>query len=168
MAIFGRHRIKHPVDGHAEIIECWKRPSVGSNSGAGAGNCRMTLRLDVPGVAPQDIPYHELHMVENRWPEVGMRVAVTVDADHPERATVPWASVCGEVRGGKLGVAAEPLAALASVDLDLSKGTYHPEPNYTDEADRDAQLAALNAKFAAGEITYDEMAAGIQHVLGTE
>jgi hypothetical protein len=77
MAIFGRHRIKHPVQGHAEIIECFAKPSVGSDNGAGAGNCRMKLRLDqVPGVEPQVIPYHELNMVENRWPEVGMRVAI--------------------------------------------------------------------------------------------
>lgn len=167
MAIFGRHRIKHPVDGFAEVIECFAKPSVGSQNGAGAGNCRMKLRLDVPGIPAQVIPYHELNMVENRWPEVGMRVAITVDADHVDRAKVHWESVFGEIYGGKAGRLAEYAASAVGVDLDLSKGV-EPEvkPTYSSPADRDAQIAALNAKFAAGEITYDEMAEGIKRVLG--
>lgn len=169
MAIFGRHRIKHPADGFAEITECWLKPSVGSNSGAGAGNCRMTLRLsEVPGVEPQDISYHELNMVENRWPEVGMRVAVTVDADHPDRAKVHWESVFGEIYAGKAGIAAEYLASAVGVDLDLSKGVEEPgpEPLASSPQERDAMIADLNAQFAAGKITYDEMAEGIKKVLG--
>jgi hypothetical protein len=169
MAIFGRHRIKNPVDGHAEIIECWLKPSVGSNSGAGAGNCRMTLRLDdVPGVPQQDIPYHELNMVENRWPEVGMRVAVTVDADHPDRAKVHWESVFGEIYGGKAGRAAEYLASAVNIDLDLSKGVEEPGPKplASSNKEREAMIADLNGQFARGEITYEEMADGIKRVLG--
>ncbi len=170
MAIFGRHRIKHPVDGFAEITECWLKPSVGSNSGAGAGNCRMTLRLtEVPGIEPQEIPYHELNMVENRWPEVGMRVAVTVDADHPERAKVHWESVFGEIHGGKLGVLAEYAASAVSIDLDLSKGVEdpdQPQPLGSSDKEREAMIAELNGKFARGEITYDQMTAEIKRVLG--
>jgi hypothetical protein len=168
MAIFGRHRIKHPVEGHAEVIECFAKPSVGSNSGAGAGNCRMKLRLDVPGIEPQVIPYHELNMVENRWPEVGMRVAITVDADHPDRAKVHWESVFGEIYGGKAGIAAEYLAAAVNIDLDLSKGVEEPgpEPLASSPQERDAMIADLNAKFARGEITYDQMAEEIKRVLG--
>jgi len=129
----------------------------------------MKLRLDdVPGVEPQVIGYHEAHMVENRWPEVGMRVAVTVDADHPDRAKVHWESVFGEIYGGKAGIAAEYLASAVNIDLDLSKGPDQPEPNYSSPEDRDAQIAALNARFAAGEMTYEEMADGIKHVLGAE
>ena len=167
MAIFGRHRIKHPVQGHAEIIECFAKPSVGSDNGAGAGNCRMKLRLDqVPGVEPQVIPYHELNMVENRWPEVGMRVAVTVDADHPDRAKVHWESVFGEIYGGKAGRAAEYVAGAVGVDLDLSKGTDHPEPEYSTPQERDAKIAELNAQFAAGQISYEEMADSLKKLLG--
>src|SRR3954462_10150282 len=122
MSIFGRHRIKHPVEGRAEIIECWKKPSVGSDNGAGAGNCRMKLRLDdVPGIEPQVIGYHEAHMVENRWPEDGMRVAVTVDADHPDRAKVHWESVFGEIYGGKAGGGARDPGGAAQGGLGRSK-----------------------------------------------
>jgi hypothetical protein len=169
MAIFGRHRIKHPVDGHAEIIECWLKPSVGSDSGAGAGNCRMKLRLDdVPGVESQVIDYHEINMTENRWPEVGMRVAVTVDADHPDRAKVHWESVFGEIYGGKAGIAAEYLASAFSVDLDLSKGVEEPGPKPlgANNKEREAMIADLNNQFATGAITYEEMAAGVKRVLG--
>ena len=168
MAIFGRHRIKHPVDGHAEVIECFAKPSVGSQNGAAAGNCRMKLRLDVPGIEQQVISYHELNMVENRWPEVGMRVAITVDADHPDRAKVHWESVFGEIYGGKAGRAAEYLASAVGVDLDLSKGVEEPGPAplASSPQERDAMIADLNGQFARGEITYDQMAEGIKRVLG--
>jgi hypothetical protein len=166
MALFGRHRIKHPVDGFAEITECWQKPSVGSNSGAGGGNCRMKLRLDVPGVEPQVVPYHELSMTENRWPEVGMRVAVTVDADHPDRVKVHWESVFGEIIGGKAGIAAEYLASAVGVDLDLSKGVDQPEEPKASVKEREAQIAALNTRFAAGEITSDQLTDGIKQILG--
>lgn len=167
MAIFGRHRIKHPVDGHAEIVECWLKPSVGSNSGAGAGNCRMTLRLDdVPGVPVQDISYHELNMVENRWPEVGMRVGVTVDADHPDRAKVHWESVFGEIIGGKAGIAAEYLASAVGIDVDLSKGVEEPHPEGAPPKEREALIAELTEQFRTGQITSQEMTAGINRVLG--
>lgn len=167
MAIFGRHRIKTPVEGHAEIVECWRYP--GGKPGAAAGNCKMKLMLDdVPGVTPQVVPYHEGTMTTTRWPEVGMRVAVTVDADHPDRVKVHWESVWGEIRGGKAGVAAEYLVSAVGIDLDLSKGLEEDKfkPAYSSPEDRDAQIAALNARFAAGEITYDEMADGIKRVLG--
>src|SRR4051794_1499492 len=169
MTLFGRHRIKHPVDGFAEIVECWKRPSVGSTDGAAAGNCRMKLRLDeVPGVEPQVIPYHELNMVENRWPEVGMRVAVTVDADHPDRAKVHWESVFGEIYGGKAGIFAEYAASAVGVDLDLSKGVEEPGPKPlgAHNKEREAVIADLTTEFAAGAISAEEMTAGINRILG--
>lgn len=159
MGIFGRHRIKHPVEGHAEILEAWAP----KRSGA-AGNCRMKLRLDVPGVEPQVVDYHESVMVEQRWPEAGMRVAVTVDRDHPDRVKVHWDSVFGGVHGGIAGVGLEMAAREFGVELDLTKGLqpewHGPAPDYKEQID------ALNAKFAAGEITYEEMAAGVQRALG--
>ena len=51
-----------------------------------------------------------------------MRVAVTVDRNHPDRVDVDWESVFGEIRGGIFGRAAELLADGAGVGRDLSKG----------------------------------------------
>ena len=161
MGIFGRHRIRRPVDGFAEIVEAWRPRQDGSS-----GNCKMKLRLDVPGIEPQVVKYHEALMVPNRWPEVGMRVAVTVDAKHPDRVDVHWESVFGEIRGGVFGRAAEAVASLAGVDVDLSKGPPEaqvpqggPPPDYKERVDE------LNARFARGEITYEQMAAELQRML---
>jgi len=154
-------RIKRPVEGHAEIVETWIPRQDGSS-----GNCKMKLLLDVPGVEPRVVKHHEKVMFANRWPEVGMRVAVTVDADHPDRVDVHWDSVFGRVRGGAFGVLGEQLAGLAGVDLDLSTGApgeeadrSKPPPDYKERVDE------LNARFRAGEITYEEMAAELQRML---
>jgi hypothetical protein len=132
-------------------------------------NCRMKLRLsEVAGVAPDVVvDHHEWTVRLNRWPEVGMRVAVTVDvapSGAPELVDVDWDSVFGEVLGGKLGVAAEYLAGAASVDLDLSRGVDSPGP----PPDFQEQIAELNRRHAAGEITYEEMAEGIKRVMRFE
>jgi len=161
VGIFGRHRIRRPVDGFADILEAW-RP----NRDGATGNCKMKLRLDVPGIEPRVVSYHEAFMVPNRWPEAGMRVAVTVDAKHPDRVKVHWESVFGEVRGGVFGVAAEQLASVVGADIDLSKGPPDqqvpqggPPPDYQQRVDE------LNARFRAGEITYEQMAAELQRLL---
>ncbi len=156
MGRFSRKRIKRPVDGFAEIVEAWEPKRGGSG-----GNCRMKLALDVPGVAPQVVDHHEPAMSANRWPEVGMRVAVTVDADHPDRVDVHWESVFGKMLGGPvLGRALEFGAAAIGVDADLSRGV--PEElgdQHPDDVGKDPQtlVTDLNAAFARGEITYEEM-----------
>ncbi len=161
MGIFGRHRIKRPVEGHAEIVEAWERNKEGQS-----GNCRMKLLLDdVPGIEPRVVDNHEAFMVDQRWPEVGMRVAVTVDAKHPDRVKVHWESVFGRVRGGIAGVGLEMFAREVGVEVDLSTGPDR-EADRPVAADYQQQIAELNARFAAGEITYEEMAAGVQRVLG--
>lgn len=124
----------------------------------------MKLRLvDVPGVSPDlVVDHHEWVVRLNRWPEVGMRVKVTLDPSDPERGVdADWDSVFGEVLGGKLGVAAEYAAGAVSVDLDLSRGvpTDGPPPDFQE------QIAELNRRHAAGEITYEEMAEGIKRVM---
>lgn len=158
---FFRRRIKRPVQGHAEIVEAWQPRQHGE-----AGNCKMKLRLDVPGVAPQVVSHHEAMLTANRWPEVGMRVAVTVDADHPDRVDVEWDSVFGERYGGVAGIGAEVIGSAIGLDLDLSKGS--PEEQREREGklppDYAEQIAALNAEYAAGRITYDEMAAAVLRV----
>jgi hypothetical protein len=155
-------RIKRPVDGFAEVLDPW----LPNKDGAG-GNCKMKLRLDVPGVAPQVVDYHEKWMVQNRWPEEGMRVAVTVDADRPDRVDVHWESVFGEIRGGVLGVGAELLVSAVGIDLDLSKGPPGQERVSTKPpADYKERIDELNARYAAGEITYEEMTAQLQRLLG--
>jgi hypothetical protein len=145
------------VDGFAEIVEAW-RP----NRGGSSGNCKMKLALDVPGIAPQIVDHHELAMTANRWPEVGMRVAVTVDQDKPDRVDVHWESVFGEMLGGPVvGRALELGAAALGIDADLSRGVADdvgaPHP---DDAGKDPQtlVTDLNAAYARGEITYEEMA----------
>jgi hypothetical protein len=154
-------RIKTPVDGWAEIVEAWSKQN---NHGAYA-NCKMKLNLvDVPGVEPQVVKHHEKVMTDNRWPEVGMRVAVTVDRDHPDRVDVHWDSVFGEMRGGAAGYVAEGLLSAVGVEVDLSKGDPNehepqPDPDYMEK------IAELNRRHAAGEITYEEMAAQIARVM---
>jgi hypothetical protein len=126
----------------------------------------MKLLLDVPGVEPQVVKYHELTMDYNRWPEVGMRVAVTVDADHPDRVEVHWESVFGKVRGGLLGVFAEQAASLVGADIDLSTGPPDENSRTKPAADYKERIDELNAQFQAGEITYEEMTERLQRVLG--
>jgi len=159
MSLFRRRR--RLVDGHAEIVEAWRPRPDGSS-----GNCRMKLLLDVPGIPPQLVDHHELLMTANRWPEAGMRVAVTVDADDPSHVDVHWDSVFGEMPAGLLGYGTEAIASVFGIDLDLSPGADRsdggPAPGW------EQRIAALNAQYAAGIITYDEMAAEIQRVLTGE
>jgi hypothetical protein len=161
VGFFTRRRIKRPVDGFAEVVEAWLR----NRDGAG-GNCKMKLLLDVPGIAPQVVDHHELSMVANRWPEVGMRVAVTVDADHPDRVEVHWESVFGKVRGGALGVAVELAASGVGVDLDLSTGPPGETSRTKPPADYKERIDELNAQYRAGQITYEEMTERLQRLLG--
>ena len=149
------------MDGFAEIVEAWHR----NRSGA-AGNCKMKLLLDVPGIEPQVVKYHEAAMTYNRWPEVGMRVAVTVDADHPDRAEVHWESVFGKVRGGLLGVLAEEAASTVGADIDLSTGPPGETSRTKPAEDYKERVDELNAQYRAGQITYEEMAEHLQRVLG--
>jgi hypothetical protein len=153
-------RIKRPVQGHATITWCES-----SRNNNGYENCRMKLLLDVPGIQAIEVAHHELSMGENRWPEPGMRVAVKVDADHPERVDVDWDSVFGERYGGVFGGGAELAGGAIGIDLDLSKG--HPDAQGGDPApDWQQQVAQLNADYAAGKISYEEMAAGVMRATG--
>lgn len=148
MKLFGWRR-KKTLDGHAEIVECWGNPDKTT------GNCKMTLRLDVPGIPVQDVRHHELYVNANRWPEVGMRVAVTVEADDPAKVDVDWDSVFGPVLGGPAGHVAQAAFAAIGVDADLSLGTEprggKPPPDFQEQVDE------LNRQFRDGEITYEEM-----------
>jgi hypothetical protein len=108
-------------------------------------------------------------MTANRWPEVGMRVAVTVDADHPDRVDVHWESVFGEVRGGVFGRALEAGAVEFGVDLDLSRGVPDPDAGTGKPVDDyQERIATLNAQYAAGQITYEEMSDGVLRALGAK
>jgi hypothetical protein len=165
MGLFGRMRIKRPLEGFAEIVECWPPPRTSAG-----GNCKMKLALDVPGVAPQVVKHHEAAMNANRWPEVGMRVAVTVDAKHPDRVDAHWVSVFGEMHGGPVvGRAAELLAGVVGIDADLSKGVAGESFGAPDEADAgkdpETLVADLNAAYARGEITYEQMADRLMRAL---
>jgi hypothetical protein len=156
-------RIKNPVDGWAEVVECW---SDRNNHGA-ISNCKMKLDLvDVPGVERQIVKHHEKAVIPSRWPEVGMRVAVTVDLQHPDRVDPQWDSVFGAMRGGAAGYVAESVLGGFGMDVALSKGDPNAPPEPQPDADYMNQIMALNARHAAGEITYEEMSAEIQRVMG--
>lgn len=162
MRLFRRKRIKRPIDGHAEVLEAWH-----PNRDGAAGNCKMRLRLDVPGLPPLEVDHHEKVLTANRWPEEGMRVAVTVDADHPDRVDAHWDSVFGAMPGGALGYVVEELGRAGGVELDLSRGP--EEARRQPEVPKNqipARVDELNAQFARGEITYEEMAARLQRLLG--
>jgi len=133
MAIFGRYRMKDPVRGHAEVVDAWAY-----NPGRSGRNCRMTLKLDVPGVEPRLVDYHELLVFQHQWPEVGERLEVTVCRRHPDRVKVHWPRIRDAVRDAFSG---------------------GPAPGYEQRVDE------LNAQFRAGQITYEEMAEGIRREL---
>jgi hypothetical protein len=162
MGFFRRKEIRDLVEGHATIVKCWINPDKTD------GNCKMELDLDdVPGVERQVVGHHELFVSANRWPEVGMRVAVTVNRNRPEDVEVHWESVFGEIAGGDLGRAAELLGGLAGVDLDLSKGV--PSEYAADKLPDDqipARIDELNAQFREGKITYEEMTEQIRRAIG--
>lgn len=159
-----RKEIRDLVEGHATVVECWK------NVDQVDGNCKMTLDLDdVPGVERRLVKHHEPFMSANRWPEVGMKVAVTVNRNRPDDIDVHWESVFGELYGGKvLGRAAELAGGLVGIDMDLSKGvpSEHADQKLPDDQ-IPARVAELNAQFARGEITYEEMTDQIRRALGT-
>ena len=162
MRLFGRKKDKRTAQGHATVVDAWKR-----NPGKTTGNCRIKLDLDdVPGVERQTVDHHVLMATDHRWPEVGMVVAVSVDPDDPTSVDPDWDSVFGEMRGGALGYLAEQAALAAGVDVDLSKGV--PDDNVpglpSDQIP--ARVAELNAQFARGEITYEQMAEQIQRAMG--
>lgn len=159
MGLFSRG-MKRPVQGFATVVEPW---SSQNNHGA-AGNCKMKLNLnEVPGVEPQLVKYHMKLTTENRWPEEGMRVAVTVDADNPKDVDPDWDSVFGEMRGGAAGYVAEGLASAAGVSIDLSRGVgpEEPEPELGVK-DLEAGVKELSDMCARGEITPQEMTERMQ------
>jgi hypothetical protein len=160
MGLFRRSPKVERLHGFAEIVETWKPPQHGA-----MGNCKMKLRLDVPGIEPQVVSHHEWNMRPNRWPEEGMRVAVTVDPGDLDDVDVDWDSVFGAVMGGKAGVGVEMLSMAVGLDLDLSKGTGDDQGGEV-APDFEARIAALNAQHAAGQITYEEMSAEIMKVMG--
>ncbi len=47
MGLFGRDRMSRPVEGLAEVVGAWPPPL--HTAGAGGGNCKMRLRLEVAG-----------------------------------------------------------------------------------------------------------------------
>ena len=148
------------TSGWAEVVEAWKKPVDMTQQ-----NCKMKLRLvDVPGVDPATVvDHHEWTVRLNRWPEVGMRVAVTVEVGaEVHLVDVDWDSVFGEVLGGKLGVAAEYLGTAAGMDLDLSRGIDQSPP----AEEVQAQFMELNRRHAAGEITYEQMAEEMKRIVG--
>ena len=153
-------RIKDPVEGHGTIVDRPPAPAVT------AATCTMQIDLDdVPGVDRQVIRYREGSMMTVRWPEVGMRVAITVDRNHPDRAEVDWESVFGKVRGGLLGRAAELVADGAGVQLDLSKGP----PPVEGELPADqlpARMMELSGRLQRGELTYEQYTAEVQRITG--
>jgi hypothetical protein len=155
--------MKRPVQGWATVVEPW---SSQNNHGA-AGNCKMKLNLDeVPGVEPQLVKYHMKLTTENRWPEEGMRVAVTVDADNPKTVEPDWDSVFGEMRGGALGYIAEGVASAGGLSTDLSKGpaSEEPEPELGVK-DLEAGAKELSEMCARGEITPQEMSERMQALI---
>jgi hypothetical protein len=119
----------------------------------------MKLDLnEVPGVEPQLVKYHVKLTTDNRWPEDGMRVAVTVDAEDPKKVEADWDSVFGEMRGGALGYIAEGLASAGGVEIDLSKGVGPEEPQPSMSVkDMEAASKELSEMCARGEITPQEM-----------
>ena len=159
MRLFGRRRIRRPVEGHAEVVEAWLR-----NPGHTSGNCKLTLRLDVPGIPQMDVRHHEHYVNANRWPEVGMRVAVTVDADHPDRVDVDWDSVFGPVLGGPVGHVAQVAAAAVGIDADLSLGvdrqTWKQPENFNE------QMAELGRRYGAGEMTPEQYQDEVRKLAG--
>lgn len=159
MGLFGS-KMKRPVQGYATVVDPW---SSQNNHGA-VSNCKMKLNLnEVPGVEPQLVKYHVKAATENRWPEEGMRVAVTVDADNPKNVDVDWDSVFGEMRGGALGYIAEGVASAGGLSIDLSKGTEPdaPEPELGVK-DLEAGVQELSDMCARGEITPQEMTERMQ------
>lgn len=155
-------RRKRRLDGHAVVIERNNPPRNGE-----AGSCVMTLRLEVPGLPAQDVRHREWAVLPNRWPETGMRVAVTVDADDPSDVDAHWDSVFGERYGGRAGLAVEIAGLAAGVDLDLSRGPAADPLAVTNE-EVEATVAYLNAEFAAGRITQEEMTTSLRNLLGAD
>jgi hypothetical protein len=155
-------RRSRKVDGHAVVLERNNAPLNGE-----IGSCAMTLRLEVPGVPPQDVHHREWAVQPNRWPEVGMRVAVTVDPDAPGDVDAHWDSVFGARHGGGAGLAAELAGMAVGIDLDLSKGTGEDPLAVTNE-EVEATVAHLNARFAAGEITAEQMNQSLRDLLGSD
>ncbi len=161
MGLFGK-KIKRPVQGYAEIIE---RDRSRDSDNTQALSCGMKLRLDVAGIEPRIVEHRAWFGSDSRWPEVGMRVPVTVDAEHPDRIDVDWESVFGKVRGGKFGVAAEMLADAAGVEVDLSTGPPRKDGELEGE-ELQAKMMRLSQALQSGAITYDEYAAAVQRATG--
>lgn len=152
-------RRKRRLDGHAVVVERSNAPVNGE-----VGSCAMTLRLEVPGLPAQDVRHREWAVLPNRWPEAGMRVAVTVDVDDPSDVDAHWDSVFGERIGGKAGLAAEIAGLAIGADLDLSRGQEDPLA-VTDE-EIQATSAHLMARYQRGEITYEQFEQSMRNLVG--
>jgi hypothetical protein len=164
MGLFGG-KIKRPLVGSAEVVKTWNPPQHGAS-----GNCKMELALDqVPGLAPVIVKHHELLVSPDRWPEVGMRVPVTVDAKHPDRVEVDWDAVFGEtggIVGGLVAAAAEAGLGISMPNMSMEhvreiKGSMIGKID-SSQTDRIQQVSMLHAQ---GLITADELNAKVDEIV---
>jgi hypothetical protein len=155
-----RKKKKRTVQGYADVVDVQRR-----DADRDSLSCWMKLRLDVPGIPQQVVEHRAWFGSESRWPEVGMRVPVSVDLERPGDVEADWEAVWGRVRGGRFGVAAEMIAASAGIEVDLSTGP-PKEDGQLEGKELQDKLQRLSVALQNGAITYDEYTVAVQRATG--
>lgn len=122
MALF-RRRIKHPVEGTAQVVAVGAPPPAGS----ARATCELRLLVQAMGVPPTTVEHRERDAPADRWPAAGQTLPVVVDARRPDRLEVLWdrvpaaapreqgpADAVATVLGGLTGAIAGDAAALVT------------------------------------------------------
>ncbi len=158
-----RHDAAAPRTGTAEVTQAWRRPQGGTRS-----NCRMTLRLAVPGLEGREVEHHEWSLSPDRWPTVGLVVPVTVRGT--DDVTVDWDAVfggTGGLVGGAVRAAAEVGLGVSITPVDRERlGEIRDSMIGDVGADQSARVAEVAQLFASGAITAEEYDAQLKRILG--
>jgi hypothetical protein len=95
--------MKDPVRGSAQVVACSRMTQA-----AVASNCVMNLVVSADGIAATPVE-HEAIVRQDRWPQAGQILPVTVDRADPTRLKVEWDEV--RTHEERIAEQAEALAA---------------------------------------------------------
>jgi hypothetical protein len=107
-------RMKDPVRGQAQVVSC----SVHGDDGIWQ-NCRMQLVVHAEGVPATPAEHSEL-VHNQKWPQPGMTLPVTVDRANPEKFKIEW----GEVQNSRDRAAASAQAMAARMRGEAPQGGF--------------------------------------------
>jgi len=168
-------RMKDPVRGSAQVVACSR-----ITQAAVASNCVMNLVVSADGIPATPVE-HECMCRQDRWPQPGQVLPVTVDRADPTRLRIEWDEV--RTHEDRIAEQAEALAAHMNNGASTGNDLVHQlraafpgaeitvsshQPNLADLTGGDSveRLERLAALHRSGALTDEEFAAAKARLLG--